>query len=249
MLVNALLLSSDSSLLGLLRRSAEELGIRPQESRSVGQAGTLLTTRRFEGIVVDTDDLADASDFIEALRRTPSNKTSIVVAVVNGRTSPTEAFRKGANMVLEKPVTADKLVRSLRAAHSMMTRERRRALRLPIEMPVMLKLGAGAEDRATATDISEGGLGVEALVPMKVHDTIRFRCTLPDSDIELQGSAEIVNATRDGHAGLCFVGISPPLRSEFVHWLVARIERQSASAMRLGPQSTGASARAAAGPR
>lgn len=246
MLVNALLLSSDSSLLAVLRRSAEELGIRPQESGSVGQAGAVLTTRRFEGIIVDTDDLTGASDFIEALRKTPSNKSSIIVAVVNGRTSPCDAFRKGANMVLEKPVTSEKLARSLRAAHSMMMRERRRALRLPIDMPVMLKLGAGAEDRASATDISEGGLGVEALVPLKLHDTIRFRCQLPDSEIELQGNAEIVNATKDGHAGLCFVGIGQPLRSELVHWLAARIERQSASAMRLGPQSAGASARGTA---
>jgi ActR/RegA family two-component response regulator len=250
MLVNALLVSSDSALLGLLRRSAEELGIRPQESGSVGKAAALLTTRRFEGIVVDTDDLADANDFIEALRQTPSNKSSIIVAVVSGRTSPTDAFRKGANMVLEKPVTADKLSRSLRAAHSMMTRERRRALRLPIDMPVMLKLGAGAEDRASATDISEGGIGLEALFPLKVHDTIRFRCQLPDSEIELSGSALIVNATKDGHAGLCFVGMSPQFRSDLAHWLAARIERQSASAMRMGPQSMGGgSARAAAGAR
>src|ERR1043165_5103667 len=108
MLVNALLVSSDSALLGLLRRSAEELGIRPQESGSVGKAAALLTTRRFEGIVVDTDDMADTNDFIEALRQTPSNRSSIIIAVVSGRTSPTDAFRKGANMVLEKPVTADK---------------------------------------------------------------------------------------------------------------------------------------------
>jgi ActR/RegA family two-component response regulator len=248
MLVNALLVSSDSALLGVLRRSAEELGIRPQESASVGKAAALLTTRRFEGIIVDTDALADASEFIEALRNTPSNKSSIIIAVVGGRTSPCDAFRKGANMVLEKPVAADRLVRSLRAAHSLMTRERRRALRLPIEMPVMLRLGGGAEDRASATDIGEGGIGVEALFPLKLHDTIRFRCQLPDSEIELSGSALIVNATKDGHAGLSFVGINPQFRSDLTHWLAARIERQSASAMRMGPQSTG-TPRAAAGAR
>ena len=248
MLVNALLVSSDSALLGVLRRSAEELGIRPQESLSVGKAAALLTTRRFEGIIIDTDALADAAEFIEALRTTPSNKSSIIIAVVGAGISPCDAFRKGANMVLEKPVAPDKLARSLRAAHSLMTRERRRALRLPVDMPVMLKLGAGAEDRASATDISEGGIGLEALFPLKLNDTIRFRCQLPDSEIELSGSALIVNATKDGHAGLSFVGLTPQVRSDLAHWLAARVERQSASAMRLGPQSAGAP-RAAAGAR
>jgi ActR/RegA family two-component response regulator len=249
MLVNALLLSSDSALLGVLRRSAEELGIRPQDCKSVANAAAMITTRRFEGIVVDTDDLPGAPDFLEALRKTPSNKSSIIVAVVNGSTSPCDAFRKGANMVLEKPVTAEKLARSLRAAHSMMMRERRRALRLRVDMTVMLKSAAGPEDRASATDISEGGIGIEALKPLRLHDTIRFRCTLPDSEIEVQGSAEVVNATRDGHAGLAFVGINQQTRSDLAHWLAARIERQSASAMRLPPQSSAPVARSAANGR
>lgn len=247
MFVNALLLSSDAPLIALLRRNAEELGIRPQQVATVKQAGGLVANRRFEGIIVDMDDLAEASGFIEALRQTPSNKSSIIVAVVNGRTTPTDAFRKGANMVLEKPVTADKLARSLRAAHSMMTRERRRALRLRVDMAVLLRLSTGPEERATATDISEGGLGIEALIPLKSKDVVRFRCVLPDSDIELQGSAVVANATKDGHAGLSFAGISKEQHSELAHWLAARIERQSASALRIAPQSTGASARSAAG--
>ena len=247
MLVNALLLSSDASLLGVLRRSAEELGIRPQEIASVGQAGAILTTKRFEGIVVDTDDLEGASGFIEALRKTPSNKSSIIVAVVNGRTSPCEAFRKGANMVLEKPVTTEKLVRSLRAAHSMMTRERRRSTRLPVEIQIFVRPSSGQETQATTTDISEGGIGIDALVPLKQHDTVRFRCRLPESDVELEGGALVVNATKDGHAGLCFVSVSSQHKSDLAHWLASRIEKQSASAMRLGPLGASMQARPAAG--
>ena len=247
MQVNALLLSSDPSLLGILRRSAEEIGIRPQEIASVGQAGAILTTKRFEGIVVDTDDLEGASGFIEALRKTPSNRSSIIVAVVNGRTSPCEAFRKGANMVLEKPVTTEKLVRSLRAAHSMMTRERRRAIRLSVGTPITLKLSNASEERATTTDISEGGIGLDALVPLKTHDTVKFRCQLPDSNIELEGTALVVNATKDGHAGLCFLSVSAQQKSDLAHWLATRIERQSASAMRFGPNAASMSRPAAAG--
>ena len=250
MLVNALLLSSDPALLGVLRRSAEELGIRPQDCASVTNAAAILSSRRFEGIIIDADDMTGGGDFIEALRKTPSNKSSIIVAVVNGRTTACDAFRKGANMVLEKPVTPEKLGRSLRAAHSMMTRERRRALRIRIEMPVMLKIGGNnVEQRTSAMDISEGGIGVESLVPLKLNDVVRFRCLLPESEIELQGTASIVNATRDGHAGLAFVGISPEHRSELAHWLASRIERQGASALRIGPYAAGSSRQAAAGTR
>src|ERR1051326_2004524 len=156
MLVNALLVSSDSALLGVLRRSAEELGIRPQDCASVTNAAAILSSRRFEGIIIDADDMTGAGDFIEALRKTPSNRSSIIVAVVNGRTTPCEAFRKGANLVLEKPVTVEKLGRSLRAAHSIMTRERRRALRIRIDMAVMMKTSSGnVEERVAAMDISE----------------------------------------------------------------------------------------------
>jgi len=246
MQVNALLLSSDASLLGILRRSAEEIGIRPQEIASVGQAGAILTTKRFEGIVVDTDDLEGASGFIEALRKTPSNRSSIIVAVVNGRTSPCEAFRKGANMVLEKPVTAEKLVRSLRAAHSMMTRERRRAIRLAVDIQISLKLSGGAEERATTTDISEGGIGLDAVRPLKLQEVVHFHCQLPESDVEMEGTAVVVNATKDGHAGLCFAGVSAQKRSDLAHWLAARIEKQSASAMRMGPHAASMQSRQSA---
>lgn len=250
MLVNALLLSSDPALLGVLRRSAEELGIRPHDCASVTNAAAILSSRRFEGIIIDADDMTGAGDFIEALRKTPSNRSSIIVAVVNGRTTPCEAFRKGANMVLEKPVTAEKLGRSLRAAHSMMTRERRRALRVRVDMPVMLKIGGvNTEERASAMDISEGGIGIESLVVLKVRDIVRFRCLLPDSEIELQGTASVVNATRDGHAGLAFVGLSKEHRSELAHWLASRIERQGASALRIGPQIASPMRQAAAGAR
>ncbi len=66
----------------------------------------------------------------------------------------------GANFVLQKPITTAGTLRCFNTAMSFMVREKRRYFRCPLEMPVKLVFKQGEELKATATNLSEGGMAI-----------------------------------------------------------------------------------------
>src|SRR5579872_2923346 len=122
MTLRALLIIQDPESLRVLRRVLDELRISVESTGSVDRSGELLAKHRYDAIVVDCDDLAGAPELMRRLRQSPSNKRSLVFAVVNGKTSVAKAFDSGANFVLDKPLTQERALRSFRAAHGLMMR-------------------------------------------------------------------------------------------------------------------------------
>jgi hypothetical protein len=226
MALEALLLCHDASLLPTLRRSLDEIAVKSTVCSGAASANQLLTRRKFEAIVIDCDDCEGARNLLLSLRNVPSNKNSIVFAITRGKTTVNEAFGAGANFVLEKPVAADRLTRSLRAAHSLMARERRRSFRHTIDASVLLQLGASPEVRARAADVSEGGMAVFVTPPLPKGSVITFRFVLPESAVCLEGKAQVVWSQEQGRAGLQFQTMRQDLRLDLATWLATRIERE-----------------------
>jgi CheY-like chemotaxis protein len=226
MALEALLISRDSALLAMFRRSLEELAVKVEASSGAAAASQMMARRKFEAIVVDCDDVDGGRNVLRSLRGMPTHKNTIVFAVVGKTTTLREAFEAGANFVLEKPVALDRLVRSLRAAHPLMARERRRSFRHTIDAPVTLQLGAGPEIRARGADLSEGGLAVFTPTRLQPGNVPRFCFMLPDTAICLEGKAQVVWSQEQGHAaGLQFVMMRHDLRLELANWLASRIEQ------------------------
>src|SRR5436305_8356178 len=106
------------------------------------------------------------------LRKGSSNRMAIVFAITHG-TSIHAAFDMGANFVLEKPVTPERAARSLRAAHGLMMRERRRYLRQSVNLPAVLSAN-GAATQAAILDVSEGGVSVRGVNPSLQGSYVRL---------------------------------------------------------------------------
>src|SRR5205085_2112287 len=122
------------------------------------------------------DDVEGARDLLAQVRNVPFNRNSILFGITHRRTSFRTAFEQGANFVLEKPLAPDRALRSVRAAHALMLRERRRTFRHNIDTVVLLQLGRGAETRARGVDLSEGGMAIYLSVPPTLGAP--SRCTL-----------------------------------------------------------------------
>ncbi len=86
----------------------------------------LSARRHLDGFVIDCDGVEKAMDLLVQIRASRSNKLSVVVAVVNGKTSVSAAVDAGANFVLGKPVEAKTLRSILDVALPRMAREHRR---------------------------------------------------------------------------------------------------------------------------
>src|SRR5205814_6328819 len=89
----------------------------------------------------DCDDVAGASETFKQMRGVPANRKTIGFAIVNGVTTLQQAFEMGANLVLDKPLSAERVTRSLRAAQGLMAHERRRYYRHPVATAAHITLG------------------------------------------------------------------------------------------------------------
>jgi PilZ domain len=159
------------------------------------------------------------------LRRTASNRNSVTFAILNGHTSTREAFQMGANFVLQKPVSAVSATRCFGAAIGLMSRERRRYFRHPVEIPTTLVFGEGQHLKATATNLSEGGMAVffRGKLPKGGLSNVAFR--LPGGEIPLEPKAQIAWIDGSGRAGLRFIELPAKIRDQLDSWLTAQPEK------------------------
>ncbi|MBV8476605.1 MAG: hypothetical protein JOZ36_08070, partial [Acidobacteria bacterium] len=157
--LQALLLCSDEKILRVLRRVLNDLEISVEHCADAELATLKLSRRRFEAVIVDCDDPAVAGQMLKAARNAPVNKKAVAVAILDGTRAMGSAFQLGAHFVLYKPISPERARSSFRAARALMKRERRRAARLTVEMPVMyhfIQQGEQATvERTVSVDLSE----------------------------------------------------------------------------------------------
>lgn len=225
MAIEALLLCHHPEATRVLRRVLDDLNIVVTQADTPESAVTHAMQHKFDAVLVDCDDVNGAPDFIRTLRRGTSNRSAILFAITNGKTDVRTAFDLGANFVLEKPISLDRASRSLRAAHGLMVRERRRYLRQPIETNAFVLLPDGTDLKCTALNLSEGGLAVQSPHPLPQGAQVRLTFSVPGGRKPAETRAEVCWAGPQGRAGLRFLYMADDSRQELVRWLNQEIER------------------------
>ena len=214
MSLQALVLCSDEKIVRVLRRVLSDLEVTVQHCQSAEAAIRHLTRQRFEAVIVDCADPETAAEVLKSLRVAPGNKRAVAVAIIGGQTGLRAAFEMGAHFVLYKPVSMERAKVSFRAAHSLMKRERRRNLRIPIQIPVNFSKG----QRAMTIDLSEGGLAVQ--VPFRtIQGDLRLSFTIPDSNTQITTNAQVAWESNNGQTGVRFVDLPSESRQHLKAWL------------------------------
>jgi len=222
--LESLLLSRDADLVRVLRPTLQKLEIDVEICQEARVATEILISEKFDAVIVDCDDFKGGLEILQGLRNTPSNRNSVTFAVLNGkRTTTQEAFGFGANFVLQKPISFLNATRCFNAAVNFMVRERRRYFRQPVRMPVEVVHGERLL-KATATNISEGGIALrlrEAL-PKGAAPNLRFTLPATNSCIEVVG--EVAWADAQGRAGLRFRNLPAGSQELLENWLNRQME-------------------------
>ena len=177
MQLESLLLSRDPEVIRVVQPALEKLSIDVEVCRGVNSGQEILRTERFDAIIVDCDDLKGAMGVLEGLRKSVSNRNSAAFAIVNGSTTTQQAFKMGANFVLQKPISALNARRCFSAAVNFMMRERRRYFRHSVEMPATLSFREGPKMKVTVTNLSEGGMAIffRGSLPKGGVSTVSFK--------------------------------------------------------------------------
>ncbi len=217
--MKSLLLCSDEKIVRVLRRTLGDLEIGVELCSGADAALRKLTRERFEAIIVDCAD-AGYEAVLRSARSAVWNKRSVAVAIVEPATGLRSVFDTGAHFVLYKPVSTERAKSSFRAARALMKRERRRNLRLPVQIPMLIKNPqSGATLKVTTTDLSEGGMAVQVPKGNRPSGRWDVSFTLPGTEVVLAGTAEFAWEGTAAQAGLRFVGLSPEAAQQLSGWL------------------------------
>jgi len=228
--LESLLVCRDTEVVRVLRPTLEKLSIDVEVSVAAKSGAEILSSAKFDAVIVDCDDLPDGLEVLRNLRNQTSNRTSVSFAILNGKTTTHQAFEMGANFVLQKPITTASTLRCFHTALSFMVREKRRYFRCRVEMPVVLQFGQGDEVKCLATNLSEGGLALHfnGELPKGSMTTVSF--VLPGTKITMEPKGEIAWADGLGRAGLRFVDVPEVSRDQLEKWILRRMEDEAHSA-------------------
>jgi DNA-binding response OmpR family regulator len=220
MSLQSLVLCSDEKIARVLRRVLSDLDIGIDQSPDADSAIRKLTRQRYEAVIVDCTDEQAASQVLKSARTAPCNKRAVAVAVIDGKKALRSAFDLGAHFVLYKPLSAERAKASFRAARALMKRERRRNIRVQIEMPVILVLNDGAGQQRTLTsDLGEGGMAVQSSQRPKTHGALQIQFALPGTEDTIHCGGEVAWENAGRQTGIRFVDLAPEARDQLKAWI------------------------------
>jgi CheY-like chemotaxis protein len=214
----SLLVSRDPELVQPLRNAFERHSIGVEVCVGPNAGTEILMSEHFDAVIVDCDDLVGGTDIMRGLRAMSANKNSVAIAVVHNVTTTGQAFQMGANFVIQKPVSPTNASRCASAAVAMMTRERRRYYRHPVEFPVTAWFGKD-EVEALASNVSEGGMALHFGSARPAGNLTKVMFNLPDLSSPFEFRADLAWADEEGIAGVRFVDVPRKAQETLEDWL------------------------------
>ena len=222
--LDSLLVSRDPQVIDVLRPTLAKLSVDVEVCRGARSGNEILSSEKFDAVIVDCDDLQGGLSVLESLRKGPSNKNSVTFAILNGSTTTRKAFELGANFVLQKPISPTNAMRCFGAALSFMAREQRRYFRHPIELPIMIVFAQGQELKAATTNIGEGGMAIQVMGNLPKTAVSKVIFTLPGASLATESKVDLAWADGSGRAGLRFLEMSQSSKENLEHWLAQQIK-------------------------
>jgi protein TonB len=162
MLPRALLMCSDAKAIEAVTQVLGELEIYFETISDPAAAAKRLANQRFDPILVDCDNVPDATLVLESGRTSSANQSSMTIAIVDGKAGVPTAFRLGARLVMTKPVSLEGARSTLRNALAMQRKEVHDS-----KAPVAAARGADATSTqgtdATSTQMEDASVGQTAV--------------------------------------------------------------------------------------
>jgi CheY-like chemotaxis protein len=233
MTIQALLFSADDAACAVLSRVLPALGIAGERSSDPQTAIARIEQQKFDALLVDFENPETAEAIVEHARRLGSGQPPLTIALVADPSRVRDILSGGAQFVLYKPISEQKARAGLRAASAMLSRERRRAYRIPVQAPVELTLPDTRHIEAILLDLSEMGMDVLTAEPQCPGSLVEFRFLLPDGSLEIAAHGQVAWANPNGQTGVHFIDIPDDIRAQLRVWL-----KTAATTPGAGPNET-----------
>jgi CheY-like chemotaxis protein len=217
--LSSLLVCADEVSVQVLNRVLKELGIRVESCPDAVRAAVRLAQERFDLIILDCDRQGDVASLLHETRSSRLNDTTLAVAVVAGQENIREIFSLGVNFVLYKPVSYERALSSLRAAQTVLYRDKRRKARAAVHTQATIDYAGVERARATLVDLAEDGMAVNFGKKLPPTCKVYFQFQLPGQTANVRLSGLVVWQDWNGRAGIQFVDVPQTSRRILREWL------------------------------
>jgi hypothetical protein len=215
----ALVFSSDGNAVRMLRDALLEADLAVDHCRDAASTIESLNTEKYTAVIIDASDHRERDGILRQLRCMPLNKDALAIVVLSTQTHAAAAFSLGANFLLYRPLSAERVRSSLRAAVRLIHRDKRRNRRAAVHTAASLSCPTTESVPATLLDLSEEGLSLQCDQPLPRQDKIYLRFTLPGQTKSIQLSGETMWQDSRGHMGVRFVDVPQSARRLLKEWL------------------------------
>jgi len=217
--LQSLLVCSDDRVLRVVSNVLGELEIHVEHCPDHLTAAKRLAQSTFAAVIIDCKD-EHSFGLLTSIRSGQQNRKSMAIAIIDVRTDLQTAFKLGANFVVYKPISTEKVKSSFRAARALMKRERRRSVRLEVNIPAYFRFQNGDGEQASISGLSEGGISVRfAVSPGKKCGLVAFSFALPDTTTVIEATGMIAWQDPRRRAGIQFATLPDAAHQSLKEWL------------------------------
>jgi len=231
--LQALLVSNDDAAADVLGRVLPALGISMDRSSDLETTMARIRQQRFDAIIADFDDAEAATGALQQAKTLGSHSLSIALVADAGKVR--DILSAGTHFVLYKPVSEESAKAGLRAAAALLSRERRRAFRVPVQAPVAITLPDTRKMEGILLDLSETGMDVLTAEPQIPGALLAFQFQLPDGALQVEAHGQVAWANPNGQTGVHFVDVPAEVATGLKAWLKAAAANNGAEADEVVP--------------
>jgi CheY-like chemotaxis protein len=217
--LQALLVSNDDSAADVLGRVLSSFGIATDRSSDPETTMARIQQQKFDALVVDFDDQTAAENVLLESKKIGNSPLSIALVADTGKVR--QILSGGAHFVLYKPVSEEAAKAGLKAAAALLSRERRKAFRVPVQAPVEITLPDARKLDGILLDLSETGMDVLTAERQTAGSLLAFTFELPDGSVKVEAHGQVAWANGNGQTGVHFLDLSESTKTELKAWLKA----------------------------
>lgn len=235
-MLRSLLLSRNDDTIRIVSRGFKDLEVELEPCSESSSALSRLVEVRFDAILLD-DHVEDAHVVLERIVEFPNCGKSVRIVLAEPKLAMHATFRAHTQIVLYKPLSAERVRQGLRAVRNLMARERRRgSKRIATMLPARIspRHAKAAAIQVLLADISESGAAIRyENGDLPVTSTINLEFALPGDPERFHCLAELVWQDHAGSGGVRFVDMPSYSRQRLAEW-VKEHEKQSGRAASAG---------------
>ncbi len=219
MTLSSLLICADKAAVEVLRHVLEELDIQVELCADPVRAAVRLAQERYDLIILDGQTQADVVALLHESRSSRLNDATLTVVVVAGQESIREMFSLGVNFVLYKPVSHERALSTLRAAQTVLHRDKRRKSRAAVHTHATIDYAGVERAKATLVNLAEDGMSVNFGKKLPPTCKVYFQFQLPGQMANVRLSGQVVWQDWNGRAGIQFLDVPQGSRRVLQEWL------------------------------